>query len=343
MVFGIAAGMLVSEIVLRVAGYSPEFVNPSGAFHRAHPVIGWIGRPDFVGRLHKPEFDVEIAHDARGFRRQEHMNPRSSTKHAVYALGDSFTWGWGVGQGEVFTDQMSLLLPDRRVDNLGLNASGTAVQFQIFDLFVRERLEPGDVIIVTFFFNDFWDNAYGSSRGVIGDDNTVRFEAEQVENGTFDPRRRSYLINLLAFEWNYRKAVRKARAEAESIASRMSLHDEQIVITRHYLAAFRDAAIDAGARFLVMRIPERWEYGERPGGGVRDENTRIYRDSLAGITGELDIETIDVLPGFREAHLEDPDTHLAFPHDGHWTARGHAVAAGVIAARLAEPAAVGGP
>jgi lysophospholipase L1-like esterase len=342
-VFGSAVGMGFCEVALRLAGYSREFVNPAGSFHRGHPVIGYLGRPHLVGRFHKPEFDVEVVHDARGFRRQEHQRPLSSAKGAVYVFGDSYTWGWGVGQGEVFTDQLSLLLPDRHVDNLGLSASGTAAQFQIFDLFVREKLRPGDVVVIAFCVNDFPENAYGRARGAIGADGSVHYEAQQMPNGTYDPRRRSYLINLLAFEWNYWRAVLRARAEADRVASQMRLSHEEIAITRYYLEAFRDAAARAGAGFLVVRIPERFEFWGPSAGETHAENARVYRDALAEITGELDIETLDLLPALRTAHLEDPHALLAYPHDGHWTARGHAVAARTIAARLASPVAVTAP
>ena len=158
-------GLLLAEAGLRLAGYSPTYVNALGSFHEADEVTGHRGKRDFAARFKNPQFDVLIAHNSAGFRRQEYQNSTSS-HNRLFVFGDSFAWGWGVDQGEVFTDQMSRQLPDWWIDNLGINDTGTVAQYELFAAECRDRLSAGDVVLVTFFANDFADNVGGALRRV---------------------------------------------------------------------------------------------------------------------------------------------------------------------------------
>jgi hypothetical protein len=152
---GLLLALLAGEIALRVVGYDRSYFNPLHSFHEADPFLGHRGRPGFEGRFRRPEFDVTVAHDEHGFRRHEHARPRTPGDTAVLVFGDSFTWGWGVSQGEVFTDQMHARLPGHTVKNFGLNSSGTAQQFLIFERYGLDGLQPGDHVVVMFSNNDF--------------------------------------------------------------------------------------------------------------------------------------------------------------------------------------------
>ena len=140
LVLAVVVACLAGEVVLRLAGYSRTYVNPLQSFHQFDEKFGHRGRPDFTGRFHRREFDVTVEHDARGFRRQQYQNPRSSDRPAVFVFGDSFTWGWGVGQGKVYTDVMSRKLPGCHVENFALSGSGTVQQFEIFRTYAAEEL-----------------------------------------------------------------------------------------------------------------------------------------------------------------------------------------------------------
>ena len=153
------AAAAIGEAALRLAGYSPANVNPLKAFHEFDPVIGWRGRKLFTARFKRPDFDVVVAQNAAGFRKQVNLEPKlNKAPHSVFVFGDSFVWGWGVGQGEVFTDRMNLLLPDYSVRNYGINGVGTVVEYELFSNEVRQSVRPGDVVILMFCNNDYADN-----------------------------------------------------------------------------------------------------------------------------------------------------------------------------------------
>src|SRR5262245_23141014 len=140
----LAGGSL--EIALALGGYDRTYFNPLNSFHIGHPLVGYLGKPDFVGRFRRTDFDTVIAHDARGFRRQEHQKPQC--RHRVLTFGDSFTWGWGVSQGEVFTDQMNLMMPTDCVENFGLSGSGTVQELALFQEFGEKELSAGDTVLL---------------------------------------------------------------------------------------------------------------------------------------------------------------------------------------------------
>ena len=82
------ATAVIGEGVLRLAGYSPANVNPLKSFHEFDPVIGWRGRKLYTARFKRPDFDVVIAQNAAGFRKQENLEPKlNKAPHASLCSG----------------------------------------------------------------------------------------------------------------------------------------------------------------------------------------------------------------------------------------------------------------
>ncbi|MBI2826385.1 MAG: SGNH/GDSL hydrolase family protein [Planctomycetia bacterium] len=219
----ITVGLLLAEAGLRIGGYSPTYVNALGSFHEADPVSGHRGKRNFSARFKMAGFDVVVAHDERGFRRQEHQNPSAARK--LCCFGDSFVWGWGVAQGEVFTDQLSLMLPERRVENYGINATGTVAQYELFAAECRDGLAPGDVVLLTFCQNDFADNVSGSRRAEVRDGHVTVLPACSHLRPSWKRtlQQSSYLFNYLSYLGNRLqlgiKHARDARQAAKIAAA----------------------------------------------------------------------------------------------------------------------------
>ena len=78
-------------------------------------------------------------------------------------LGDSLTWGWGVGDDETVSERLEELL-DVEAVNMAMNAVGTGQEW----LVLEERgfaYEP-DVVILNFFVgNDYRNNLSGAASG----------------------------------------------------------------------------------------------------------------------------------------------------------------------------------
>jgi lysophospholipase L1-like esterase len=333
------ATAVIGEGVLRLAGYSPTNVNPLKSFHEFDPLIGWRGRKDYTARFKRPDFDVLVAQDAAGFRKQVNLEPKlNKAPHSVFVFGDSFVWGWGVGQGEVFTDRMNLLLPDYSVHNYGINGVGTVVEYELFSAEVRKSVRPGDVVVLMFCNNDYADNV---------DRSKFHAEAANGEVKTVNPAKRltsplqdwiknhSYLCNYVWYRADLYRVTRVNRTqEDEALGRTISETDERFTVTKYFLAKFQADCEAAKARFIVAHIPSQEELSEsrtqRPN---RVANEKARTETLSSITRALHIETIDLLPGFLARKNKTGDT-LTFRNDGHWNPTGHQAVAELLSEYL---------
>ncbi len=342
MALAVAVALALGEAALRVTGYVPSYYNPLSSFHEGDDLIGYRGKPLFEGRYRTPQFDVGVAHDERGFRRQEHRREREDARYAIYALGDSFTWGSGVDQGEVFTDRMSAGHPDVYVDNLGLNASGTVAQHRLFEVFVEPRLVAGDVVLLMFFHNDFSDNLLGALRAEVRDDGSVApvKSVRRLGGGVKSTIKDwSYLANLVFFladNMKARRAMHRARERAPAI-ERLGADSDEFRVLVHYLGKLERACAAKGARFVVVCIPGQRVLDEATHEDpVADRNEELWRSAVLAATRAAAVETLDLLPPFLERKRQAPHERLSLAGDEHWSAAGHRAAADVIMAWLED-------
>ena len=337
-VISVIGTLVLIEIGLRVGGYSPSFVNPLLGFNVRDPILGHRGRPNIDQRFRERDFDVAVQHDAEGFRKpgRPHAVPQGAPTLLVF--GDSFTWGWGVEQGGIFTDQLSDDFPGVSVRNLGIGGIGTLVEFRLFETGgFAKSLRPGDTVAVMFFRNDFEDNVAGRLSATVRGGEVVPNDVNIDWDQRLDAlRSRVYLFNLISYNLEaYFKSRRQAQLAAigeDSTAAR---------VTEYYLSQFKKQSEAVGARFLVVEIPDRSLYGE----GVADQRILDHCTTahtlLLKLTRKLGIETLDLLPAFRTAAQESPGQPLAFANDSHWNASGHRVAARAIADRLRRDGVAG--
>lgn len=330
----------VLEIALRVAGYTPAYVHRQRANHETDPVVGHRGKRGYRGRFVRPEFDVMIIHTEDGFRRQEFQADLSSAIRRVFVFGDSFTWGWGVQQGEVYTDRLSRLLPNHFVANYGINGSGTTIQYTLFETECLARLRPGDVVVVQFCLNDFDDNInprrlHGEIvGGRVRTAQPTRPMGKRVSSFFKD---HCYLINLLAYladSYRLERRLERRRARAFRRAKMLAVpgaESPEMIVTKHYLKQFRDRCGEKGVRFLPVYTPE---LGEMSGRADGDE-TAAFRRAFLHCAKELDLDALDPTEEFREA-ARASGKPLHYEKDGHWRAEGHEVIARILARRLRQ-------
>jgi hypothetical protein len=334
------AAALLGEISLRLLGYSPAVVNPIQAVHNFEPTFGWRGKKLYSGRFRRPEFDVRIEHDRNGYRRQVNLEQKpAQTAHRIFVFGDSYVWGWGVGQGEVFTDRLNLLLKDYAVFNYGINGVGTVVEFVLFDREVKQLIHEGDVVLLVFCRNDFWDNVDpGELHGEISGDQISILNPTPHRTSALAGffKQHSYLCNYLSFRWDLFKLTRaRRRHENERFGKALNQADPRWVITRDMLRRFQIECRLRKARFVVAYIPGQAELGEAaPGENNQLANDLACRRAFFDIARGMGLETVDLLPQFLQYKTRTGNT-LTFPRDGHWTALGHDVVAQILASHLA--------
>ena len=354
--FALSAACAIAEVGLRAFGYTRSYTNPGGSFHEPHPLVGSRGKPNFCGRLRQRDFDVVIRHNELGFRQQETYPEMTAAKHDAYILGDSFVWGYGVGQDDAFSNRLSRLLPDRRVHNFGLAGSGTVEQYLIFRHYVYDALRPGDTVVLAFFGNDFGDNV-----GRFDDRVHAAVEGGEIKLVYPPPpsawlrvksklKDVSALFNLAAFcidrAWTPSAVTVRAQRNSpalEKIAKDTSDDSPQVKITRHFLAELKHDCDSRQVRLIVAYVPGQSELGEDDVSSTEDlapaENP-AYRAAFFRIAAALGLETLDLLPDMLAAKRADAARRLTFEHDFHWNPHGHEIAARTIAERMNSAAAL---
>jgi lysophospholipase L1-like esterase len=122
--------------------------------------LGWRPAADSEKTLVGSQ-PFSFRHNRRGFRDRE---PRSiKTKPRILFLGDSFVWGYDVGQNERFTERLQNRLPHWEVINMGV--SGYSTDQELILLQREYDFYQPDIIVLICCRNDRRDNAANSAYG----------------------------------------------------------------------------------------------------------------------------------------------------------------------------------
>ena len=347
------AACAVAELALRICGYGRNYTNPMGSFFEPDNEVGCHGKSNFTGHFRRADFDVVIEHDENGFRRTE-APVDAAARQDVYVLGDSFVWGYGVGQHDLLTNQIQRQLGGRRVHNLGLIGAGTVQEYLLFEKYVVDRLQPGDTVVLVFFGNDFGDNVglHLSDRAYATIDNgQIRLvppapasTLRQWKNWMKDA---SNLFNLVAYcvdrfqdtrsMKNLGERATRPLPPPEKIQSDTCDSGPAVQITRHYLSEFSSACRMKHARFLAANVPGQAELGEDDVTSTSDLSLPeevACRRAFDRMVRDLALNTVDLMTPMVAAKRSGRFDRMTFTHDFHWNPAGHTIAAEAIAGAI---------
>jgi len=150
---------LASELAARVV--FPQWAPRTGRlteFWRYDPDYGWAHVPNATGEFASYGFNTTVTINSAGFRGPEVSVGKNSSKYRVLVLGDSFVWGYGVEQAEIFTARMQSLCPGLDVVNFGVSGYSTDQELLLF----RNRglaYQP-DMVLLLVAANDYEENAH---------------------------------------------------------------------------------------------------------------------------------------------------------------------------------------
>lgn len=152
---GVIFSILAAEVILRFMNVVRD-VGPS--FSQYDPVYGKRLRKNFETVRTTPEFEIHYAINSYGFRGPE---PSTFPLYPVLFIGDSFTEGYGVSDGEEFPALIRKELAKAAknavpVVNAGIGNSGNGHWIKLLR---REagRYKPR-LVVLQFCSNDFADN-----------------------------------------------------------------------------------------------------------------------------------------------------------------------------------------
>lgn len=332
---GIAAALLLVEVGLRVADPVPEVANPLYSFHESDPVLGWRGKPDVAMRFRRPQFDALIVHDGAGWRAGDPPPPTAAPRRAL-VLGDSFTWGWGVAQGEVYTDHLQRARPDTAIDNRGVNAFGTGQELLVAAQELAAR--PYDVVLVQVFVNDLGDNVddKGGRRPLftLDGDRLVPPRGELAPLRAALPRWvRDHSRAFVLFDYSLRAlgGGDAASAPLRPAGDAFVPVDYRTVrggpITARLLRELAAVAAHRGARLVIVYAPHRLELPSPPAAPVGVRAAHQLAAEAAAASGATFVDL--TAPLAAAAQRGEP---VLFPGDEHWTPHGHRLVADALLA-----------
>jgi len=151
-------GLVAAELLLRwrqAAIQGSDRLDPG--FIRYDPRLGWRLTPGWRGAHRHHDFAVRYAINESGYRSDPAL-PADRRGRLIAVVGDSFTFGLGVNDGETF---VSLLNRDGPNSYLNLSIPGFSTDQQA--LLIEDelpRLRPDEVWLAVYVGNDLLDNQF---------------------------------------------------------------------------------------------------------------------------------------------------------------------------------------
>ena len=120
------------------------------------PELEVVLKPHFCGKLIGSEFRNSVRTNGAGYRDSQEFSEDKHGAYRIFALGDSYTFGWGVEQDQTYLSVLGRKLAlemGRNVDtfNLGVWSYGTLQEIKVFDRF--RNYQP-DLVILQFYGRD---------------------------------------------------------------------------------------------------------------------------------------------------------------------------------------------
>ena len=317
LVLAIILGLFVAEFAVRALfpWYDPArqvcfYANSDGVF---------LGKPNDVIRQRTPkgDFDLFSKFNKNGFRDEKDL--AASHKGDIFVLGDSFSFGWGVSDGERYSDQLARMI-HRPVFNISI--PGDLKDYQRLLAYARSRgAHISSLIIGVCMENDLLNYATNSAAASGG--------KAVIPKWSVDWRNffKSHSAVYLAFSYELQKVPAFRRFfEQNGLARDVEGLTHKNVLDEQVLASSKNEimkivrSVDSA---VVLIIPSRmlWS-GEHQGTELAIHERLIARLQREGV------KIVDMRPYFeKDGHPLD----YYFKTDPHWNKEGHALAAQALA------------
>jgi lysophospholipase L1-like esterase len=168
--------------------------------HLMDEELGWVPKKNIEGiHSHPPIFESAFHTNSLGLRDKEYSLEKPMGVTRIVVIGDSFTWGYGVNDHEVFTEVLESLLRNTDVINLGVTGYGTPQEFSYLKR-VGIQFNP-DIVLLAFCLNDV-GNPYPRKRVNTARDekgNKVPKDYQKRQKLKSLPHQTSFFLNLKAY------------------------------------------------------------------------------------------------------------------------------------------------
>lgn len=123
--------LLIFEIAVR-------FLIPQFTFRgrdlcfRYEPFIGIEGIPNKKGIFATNSFNATVTNNNEGFRDYNHDKINYKNKFRIITLGDSFTWGHGVNNDQIYMKVLEKIDSNIETINMGISGTGPPTSLKIY-------------------------------------------------------------------------------------------------------------------------------------------------------------------------------------------------------------------
>src|SRR5579875_1121158 len=250
---GALAALLVVEGLLRLC---PALAGPLSTpaekiyFARYDPELGWAPRPLVTGIHRDDGFSVFVSQNAWGLRAAADVGParRVAGRRRILVLGDSYVWGYGAAQHELFTDPA---VAGDGVDLVNFGVSGYGTDQEL--LFYRRlgtRFDVDEVALIRTLRNEV--RAHGAAFSVVFVPYYPHIVAGAPENHPFVPLLASALFaaHIPYYEpyWLFLEASRGGPPLFNALDNHFSAAGHRV-----FARVFVDPAVRAATRDLYQR------------------------------------------------------------------------------------------
>jgi hypothetical protein len=269
----------------------------------------------------KGDYDTVVHFNALGLRDRKDL--RSAKETDWFAVGDSFTLGWGVDEDQRYSDRLEQLFQTNGIPAVVYNVAIPENLVGYGRLLKYAQSRGGTVrhlIVGVCMENDLqnYTDARGDWERAQGKDWQRAVPRKELVRMWL--RHHSALYTAVSFSFQRSAFVRHA-LEKVGIARNVSelsgstSTDEQVVLT----SRDRIRQLVAGYDALVVLIPSR-----RLWYGASTEQERQVHARLAALLREAGVTVVDLKTAF-ERNGKPLDYYFAT--DPHWNVQGHALAA----------------
>ena len=306
-----------------------------------HPRLGWYHQKNKDAIHTHQSYEVRIRTNQDGFRSmREYAEEKPAGVTRILALGDSFTFGFGVEDAENFPAVLEAAHPDLEAINLGVAGYGVD-QILMAYREIGAHYHP-DYVVISIFPEDFWrslrafaDTGHAKPYFVLNPKGQPELRNVPVPQ-PFTLRTNQFpeviqygpverlLMQSAAWRLTQRGLTRLGKnfrwIDPDTTA--------EWILGKALLKTLIEEIRASGSQpVLVLIAPERWMAGDR--------KESVHKSVIRLVQSEK-VDFIDLAPDFREAVGKGKVSDFYIPEDGHWTVKGHQLVASILEKYLKE-------
>lgn len=311
----VGLALLLPEVLARM--FLPEWKPPASdkpSLFVHNPHTGWM-HPAATTMDHN---GGSIASNQSGLRDGEWGD---KTRPRVLFLGDSFTWGWGIGQnGERYTDRLQEQFSDYQFTNVGIIGFNTLQEYLLLQHYFND-IKP-DYLVLQIFANDFPENLtaegiYPRPHFDFQDDFSIKNHPAPESN---DGWIKKSIIYLGEHTYFYRQVI--VRLFIFILDARLITEDKEQAPSEEDLLRGMEIALN-----LIFKFSEE---NHIPTIVIFSAMDDPQKKVIETTSKQYNVKSINLDPAFNSASAEWKD------HTQHWNVYGHALVAEYLKLPMTE-------